>query len=77
VIFFLVLNSVAKIWKDASMRHSLKLVLLLQVNELLPLFNVNLPSFLVVFYETISYSNWQISDRKGIYIQILQLQGPL
>lgn len=71
------LNSVAKIWKGASMRHSLKLVLLLQVNELLPLFNVNLPSFLVVFYETISYSNWQISDRKGIYIQILQLQGPL
>lgn len=59
------------------MRHSLKLVQLLQINELLPLFNVHLPSFLVVFYETISYSNWQISDNKGFYKMILGIKGDL
>ena len=77
VIGVLVFNAVARMVRGASMHHSLKLVQLLQINEILPLFNVHLPSFVLVFYETISYANWQISDKKGIYARILGLKTPL
>jgi hypothetical protein len=49
VILIFLVNAAMKFWIGASMRHSLKLLQLLQINELLPLFNVKLPSFLLVF----------------------------
>jgi len=40
------------------MKYSLKMVMLFQVNEYLPLMDVRLPTFALYFYEQIAYTNW-------------------
>ena len=40
------------------MKYSLKFVMVYQINEYLPLFDVHLPTFLVYFYNYIAYTNW-------------------
>lgn len=69
-IFVFALNALCKIFYGASMRYAIKMLQVFQINEFLPLFAVHMPTFTVFFYNTLAYSNWQISDRKGFYMDL-------
>lgn len=73
-IVVFIINAISKILFGASMRYAVKMLQVFQINEYLPLFHVNMPTFAIFFYQTISYTNWQLSDRKGLYQSIFGIK---
>jgi hypothetical protein len=57
-VFVFSINALGKIFFGASMRYAIKMLQVFQINEYLPLFHVNMPTFTIFFYKTISYTNW-------------------